>query len=68
MLSDADMSTASDVCLVQIELETTKYRVQKELDDHNSKLEALQAQLAAKKLLSDEDLMVQELAEVEKAR
>ena len=49
------------------ELETTMLRVQKELGDHSSKLEALQTQLTSKKFLSDEELRVQALAEVEKA-
>jgi len=49
------------------ELEATKSWVQQELDVHTSKLEALQAQLAMKKLLSDDELRVQALAEVEKA-
>ena len=49
------------------ELESAKTRVHQELDVHTSKLEAFQAQLAAKKLLSDEKLRAQALAEVEKA-
>ena len=42
--------------------------MQKELNDYISKLEALQAQLAAKYLLSDEELRAWTLAEVEAAR
>ena len=49
------------------ELEAAKSRVQQVLNVHTSKLEAIQAQLAAKKLLSDEELRVQDLAEAEKA-
>ena len=50
------------------ELEATKSQVQQELDVHTSRLEALHAQLAAKKLLSDEELRAWTLAEVEKTR
>ena len=50
------------------ELEDTKSQVQHEFDVHTSKLEALQAQLAARKLSSDEELRVWVLAEVEEAR
>jgi len=49
------------------ELEAAKSRIQHELNVHTT-LEALQAQLAAKKLLSDKELRVQALAEVEEAR
>jgi len=42
--------------------------VQQELNVRSSQLEALQAQLAAKKLLSDEELRVQALAEIEEVR
>ena len=49
------------------ELEAAKSRVQQELNVRTSKLDALQAQLAAKKLLLDEKLRVQALAEVEEA-
>ena len=48
------------------ELETTKHRVQKELNDNFSELEALRTQLALKKFLSEEELRAQALAEVEK--
>ena len=47
------------------ELETVKSRVQQKLDIHISKLETFQAQLAARKPSSDEELRVQVLAEVE---
>ena len=49
------------------ELEAAKSHVQQELDVHTSKLEALQAQFAVKKLLSDEELRAKALTEVEKA-
>ena len=42
--------------------------MQKELNIRSSRLEALQAQLATKKLLSNEELKVQALAEIEEAR
>ena len=50
------------------ELEATKSRVKQELNVPTSKLKALQAQVAAKRLSSDEELTVQALAKVEKAR
>ena len=50
------------------ELEAARDWVQQELNVWFSQLEALQAQLAAKKLLSDKELRVQALAEVEEAR
>ena len=50
------------------ELEAPKDQVQQELDVHISKLEALQTQLATRKLSSNEELRVQTLAEVEEAR
>ena len=42
--------------------------MQQELNVRSSTLEVLQAQLAVKKLLSDEELRVQALAEAEEAR
>ena len=48
------------------ELETTKHRVQKELNDHSSELEALRTQLTSKKFLLEEELRAQALAEIEK--
>jgi len=50
------------------ELGVARDRVQQELNVRSSQLEALQAQLAAKKLLSDEELRVQALAEIEEVR
>ena len=50
------------------ELEAARDQVQQELNVRSSQLEALQTQLATKKLLSDEKLRVQALAEVEEAR
>jgi len=47
------------------ELEAAKCQVQQELDVHTLKLEALQAQFATKKLLSEEELRAHALAEVE---
>ena len=49
-------------------LEATKKWVQEDLTARSFKLESLQAQLAMKKLLSEEELRVQAWAEVEKAR
>jgi len=50
------------------ELEAAKRRIQEDLTARSSKLESLQAQLAMKKFLSEEELRVQDWAEVEKAR
>ena len=50
------------------ELETAKKQIQEDLIAHPFKLESLQAQLATKKFLSEEELRVQTWAEVEKAR
>ena len=50
------------------ELEAAKGQVQQELDVHTLKLEALQAQFAAKKLLSEEELRARALVEIEEAR
>ena len=47
------------------ELEAARDQVQQELNVWSSQLEALQAQLAGRKLLSDEELRVQALVEVE---
>ena len=41
------------------ELEATKKLVQEDLTAHSSKLEPLQAQLATKRFLSEEELRVQ---------
>jgi len=49
------------------ELEAAKKRIQEDFTARSSKLESLQAQLAMKKFLSEEELRVQ-WAEVEKAR
>ena len=50
------------------EFEAAKSWIQQELNVYTIKLESLQAQVAAKKLLSDEELCVQALAKVEEAR
>ena len=47
------------------ELEAAKGQVQLELKVHTLKLRALQAQLATKKLLSEEELRARALAEIE---
>jgi len=49
-------------------LEAAKKRIQEDLTAHSSKLESLQAQLATKKFLSENELRVQAGAEVEKPR
>ena len=49
------------------ELEIIRFRLQKELNDQSSEQEALRAQLATEEILSDEELRVQTLAEVEAA-
>ena len=50
------------------ELETAKTQVEENLSAYSSRLESLQAQLAAKRFLSEEELRVQALVEAEKAR
>jgi len=50
------------------ELKTIRMQVQENLTAHSSKLESLQAQLAAKRFLSEEELRVQALVEAERAR
>ena len=49
------------------ELEVAKGQVQQELDVHALKLEALQAQFATKKLLSNEEQRAQALVEIAEA-
>ena len=49
------------------ELETAKIQAEENLSAHSSRLESLQAQLAAKRFLSEE-LRVQALMEAEKTR
>ena len=49
------------------ELETARTQVQENLTAHSSKLESLQAQLATKRFLSEEELRVQALMEAERA-
>jgi len=66
LIQDHELKLANEKKKVE-ELQTIRYRVQQELDDYYSKLEALQTQLASKKFLSDQELRVQALAEVEKA-
>ena len=50
------------------ELETAKIQAEENLSAHSSRLESLQAQLAAKRFLSEEELWAQALMEAEKAR
>jgi len=50
------------------ELEAAKKLVQEDLTAYSFKLESLQAQLATKRFLSEEELRVQAWAEVEKTR
>ena len=50
------------------ELETVRTQVEENLSAHSSRLESLQAQLAAKRFLSEEEFRVQALMEAEKAR
>jgi len=50
------------------ELEAVKTHVEESLSAHSSRLESLQAQLAAKEFLSEEELWVQALMEAEKVR
>ena len=66
LIQDHELKLANEKKKVE-ELQTIRHRVQQELDDYYSKLEALRTQLASKKFLSDQELRVQALAEVEKA-
>jgi len=50
------------------ELETARTQVKQNLSAHSSILESLQAQLAMKRFLSEEELRVQALVEAERAR
>jgi len=50
------------------ELEAAKTRVEENLSSHSSRLESLQAQLAIKEFLSEEELRARALMEAEKAR
>ena len=50
------------------ELEAVKKQIQEDFTARSFKLESLQAQLATKKFLSEEELSVQAWTEVEKAR
>jgi len=50
------------------ELKTVRTQVQENLSAHSSRLESLQAQLATKRFLSEEELRVQALMEAERAR
>ena len=50
------------------ELEAAKKLVQEDLTAYSFKLESLQAQLATKRFVSEEELRVQDWAKVEKAR
>ena len=52
LIHDNELKVANKQKRVE-ELEAAKSQVQQELDVHTSRLEALQAQLAAKKLLSN---------------
>ena len=51
-----------------VELEAAKSWVQQELNVHTYRLKVLQSQLVAKMIILDEELRVQALAEVKKAR
>ena len=55
LIQDHELKLANEKRKVE-ELETTKHRVQKKLNDHSSELEALWMQLASKKILSGEEL------------
>ena len=48
--------------------EAAKKLVQEDLAAHSSRLESLQAQLATKRFLSEEELRAQALVEAERAR
>ena len=50
------------------ELKAVKGQVKQELDARTLKLEALQAQIATKKLLSEEELRARALVKIEEAR
>jgi len=50
------------------ELETARTQAEENLSAHSSRLESLQAQLAAKRFLSEEELRVQALMKAERAR
>jgi len=50
------------------ELENARTQAEESLSAHSSRLESLQAQLASKKFLSEEELRVQALMKAEKAR
>ena len=67
LIQDHELKLANEKKRME-ELETTKHRVQKELDDQSSELETLWAQLAKKELISDEELRARTMAEVEVAR
>ena len=67
LIQDHELKLANEKRKVE-KLETTKHQVQQELDVHSSNLKVLQAQLAVKKFLSDKELRVQALAELEEAR
>jgi len=54
LIQDHELKLANEKRKVDA-LESTRHQVQKELDDHSSKLEALRTQLASKKFLSVED-------------
>ena len=67
LIQDQELKLANEKKRME-ELKTTRRRVQKELNDQSSELETLRAQLAAKELLSDEELRARTLAAVEVAR
>ena len=50
------------------ELETVRTQVEENLSAHSSRLESLQAQLATKRFLSEEELRFQDLMKAERAR
>ena len=50
------------------ELKTVRIQAEENLSAHSSRLESLQAQLAAKRFLSEEELRVQALVEAKRAR
>jgi len=58
LIQDHELKLANEKKRVG-ELETTRNRMQKELNDYSSKLEALQTQLAMKELLFNEELRAQ---------
>jgi len=67
LIQDQELKLANEKKRME-ELKTTRRRVQKELNDQSSELETLRAQLAAKELLSNEELRARTLAEVKAAR